>query len=136
MRRRYNELIGPGYLADKVYIQSTDTDRTLISVLSNAAGLFPPTEDQIWNESINWQPIPIHTIPLDDDYLVYQDHSCDKIDTLADELLESNDIKSLLDEHNDLIEYLKKHSGIKIRDPGDFEIIYDSLTTEYLRGLP
>lgn len=32
------------------------------------AGLFPPTNDQLWSNEIMWQPIPIHTKPVAIDY--------------------------------------------------------------------
>lgn len=36
----------------------TDVDRTLMSVESNLAGLFPPSSTQIWDTDIRWQPVP------------------------------------------------------------------------------
>lgn len=63
MRKRYSNFISPLYSKQNFFVQSTDVDRTLMSALSNLAGLFPPTGKQIWNQNINWQPIPIHTVP-------------------------------------------------------------------------
>jgi hypothetical protein len=34
-----------------------------MSALSNLAGFYPPKGQQIWEKEINWQPIPVHTIP-------------------------------------------------------------------------
>ncbi|KAJ6641619.1 Testicular acid phosphatase like, partial [Pseudolycoriella hygida] len=58
LRRRYANLIGQHYSSDEFYIQSTDYDRTLMSAQVLAAGIFPPTGEQIWNENLIWQPIP------------------------------------------------------------------------------
>lgn len=60
--RRYNELLGERYSPKKIFIQSTDADRALMSAQLALAGLFPPTEDETWNEKINWQPIPVKKI--------------------------------------------------------------------------
>jgi hypothetical protein len=41
-----------------------------MSAESLLAGLFPPGENQIFNSTIPWQPIPVHTIPRDEDKLL------------------------------------------------------------------
>ena len=52
IRERYTveyQLISPNYTRDEVYVRSTDTDRTLMSALSQLSALFPPDEDQVMN---------------------------------------------------------------------------------------
>lgn len=51
----------------QIYVQSTDCDHTLMSAQASLAGLYPPTQGQIWNPRILWQPIPVHTVPLSHD---------------------------------------------------------------------
>ncbi|KRX96549.1 Lysosomal acid phosphatase, partial [Trichinella pseudospiralis] len=69
LRRRYQNLLSNNYTASEIYVRSTDTDRTLCSASCNLAGLFPPHGKQIWNPSILWQPIPIHTVKGKEDHL-------------------------------------------------------------------
>ena len=57
------------YVIIQVYVRSTDVDRVLMSALSNLAGLFPPNGSQVWNSDLLWQPIPVHTVPEDSDYV-------------------------------------------------------------------
>lgn len=38
-----------------------------MSAEANLAGLYPPKTADIWNNQIEWQPIPIHTVPEKDD---------------------------------------------------------------------
>lgn len=59
LRRRYNVILGAKYSPNKVYIQSTDVDRTLMSAEACLAGLYMPTADEIWNNEILWQPVPV-----------------------------------------------------------------------------
>lgn len=47
----------------QIKVRSTDIDRTLMSAYSNLAGLFPPNGTQEWNPTIDWQLVPVHTVP-------------------------------------------------------------------------
>ncbi|XP_065521659.1 prostatic acid phosphatase-like isoform X2 [Lathamus discolor] len=67
MRRRYSYFLSVVYKQCEIYVQSTDCDYTLTSAQASLAGLYPPTQDQIWNPGILWQPIPVHTVPLSHD---------------------------------------------------------------------
>ncbi|OWK05722.1 ACPP, partial [Cervus elaphus hippelaphus] len=51
----------------QVHVRSTDIDRTLMSAMTNLAALFPPEGISIWNPSLPWQPIPVHTVPVSED---------------------------------------------------------------------
>jgi hypothetical protein len=69
---RYSELLPETYSREDIYIHSTDVDRTLMSAASNLAGLYPPEGGQKWDKNIDWQPIPIHTVPeIMDEVITY-----------------------------------------------------------------
>ncbi|MEE6466282.1 hypothetical protein FKM82_006892, partial [Ascaphus truei] len=55
----------------QVYIRSTDYNRTLMSAQSNLAGLFSSDDEQVWNPNIVLQPIPVHSVPLAQEKLLY-----------------------------------------------------------------
>jgi hypothetical protein len=72
LRQRYSEFLPEAYSREDIYVRSTDVDRTLMSAASNLAGLYPPEGDQKWNENLDWQPIPIHTVPeIMDEVIMY-----------------------------------------------------------------
>ncbi|GAB6033426.1 hypothetical protein CHUAL_013311 [Chamberlinius hualienensis] len=68
-RRQYKGFISSEYHDDELYVCSTDTNRCLLSAECCAAGLFPPTVENKWHPTLNWQPIPIHTRSVDTDPL-------------------------------------------------------------------
>ena len=39
------------------------------------SGLFPPAGPQVWDPLLPWQPIPVHTVPMDQEYLLNKMHS-------------------------------------------------------------
>ena len=53
----------------QIYIRSTDVDRTLMSASSNLAGLYPPDKWEEWNPQLEWQPLPVHTVPVPADHV-------------------------------------------------------------------
>ncbi|XP_067883590.1 lysosomal acid phosphatase-like, partial [Heterodontus francisci] len=63
LRRRYKDFLNSSYDRHQIYVRSTDVDRTLMSAESDLAGLYPPHGHQIFNPDVNWQPIPVHTVP-------------------------------------------------------------------------
>uniref|UniRef100_A0A1I7UGD1 Histidine acid phosphatase n=1 Tax=Caenorhabditis tropicalis TaxID=1561998 RepID=A0A1I7UGD1_9PELO len=65
-------LLKNSYNSKEVYIRSTDVNRTLVSALSNLAGMFENgnrgadyPDSKRW--PTNWTPIPIHTLAEKDD---------------------------------------------------------------------
>ena len=37
-----------------------------MSATTNLAGLYPPEGDEVWDDQLLWQPIPVYTVPLND----------------------------------------------------------------------
>lgn len=62
LRRRYNKFLGNEYSPNKIFAQSTDVDRCLASAQLVLAGLYIPSGDEIWNNQVLWQPIPVRKI--------------------------------------------------------------------------
>ena len=40
-----------------------------MSAECNLAGLFTPQGSQVWNDELPWQPVPVHTVPLESDHV-------------------------------------------------------------------
>lgn len=67
-------------------MRSTDVDRTLMSAQSNLAGLYPPKGQQVWNKDLLWQPIPVHTVPEEEDRILSSHAICPKTESLINEV--------------------------------------------------
>ncbi|XP_031636524.1 uncharacterized protein LOC116349297 [Contarinia nasturtii] len=135
LRRRYARLLVNGeYSPNRVYVRSTDTDRTIMSGAANLAGFFPPVDYQIWNEDIHWHPIPIHTQPTDTDYLLATTKQCDRFDYEMTIYLNESNYKGLLEQHKLLIEYLERNSGMELNSITAIFLLYDGLFIERING--
>ena len=44
-------------------------NRCLMSAEAALAGLYPPAGDQLWKADLAWQPIPVHTVPIQYDHV-------------------------------------------------------------------
>lgn len=134
-RQRYQSLlVDDKFSIDTVYVQSTDVDRTLMSVESNLAGFFPPHDEQLWNEEIAWQPIPVHTIPEADDYVLAGKKRCPRYDYAYQKYTESPAYVKIMSKYRELFKYIEQNSGKTIRTIQDAQNFYNTLWIENLKN--
>lgn len=134
-KRRYNSLLGDKYSPNSIYIRSTDIDRTLMSAQVNLAGLFPPSKSEQWNEEIIWQPIPVHTVPVDDDHLLYGGRNCPKYgQTFAKYVSESEKVRQIYADNVELFSYWSEKCGSSIKTIKEVQTLYKTLSIEKLKN--
>ncbi|XP_031638865.1 testicular acid phosphatase homolog, partial [Contarinia nasturtii] len=130
-RRRYHKLLGDKYSPKRVYVRSTDKDRTLMSALANLAGLFPPHAEEKWNEDIAWQPIPVHTIPLNLDYVLRGPDDCPRYSAAFKKYKnESSELKRILKENKENILYWSKMCGSNLTTIEEITQLYGILIVQ------
>ncbi len=66
-KRRYLTLANQITSHRNISVKSSGMDRTIMSAQCFLAGFFPPKDEQRFEKSLPWQPIPIHTTPLEYD---------------------------------------------------------------------
>jgi len=133
LRERYSGFLSEKYIPDEIKVRSTDIDRTLMSAMSNLAGLYPPVGDEVWNEGLAWQPIPVHTVPIQEDILLSdRPTGCPRLEELLTAAEQSQEIQSVYKENKELMEYISKNSGRTISTAYDMDYIYDTLFIESL----
>ncbi|XP_033761356.1 prostatic acid phosphatase-like [Pecten maximus] len=134
--QRNDTFLSSRYEHSEVYIRSTDKDRTLMSAYCVLSGMFPPLNgsDEQWNTEINWQPIPVHTIPLDEDFLLNTQAPCPRFNELEADFFKSEFVANFTSRYQDLINNASKLSGLPPTLVG-LMIIVDTLFCEYTHHL-
>lgn len=135
LRRHYEALLPVNFYPNKiVYVQSTDKDRNLMSAASLLAGMFPPSKYELWNENIAWQPIPIHTIPSDMDYVLAAGKRCDRFDFLLEKHFNKPEFNAWRLKYKWLYELVEKKSGLSMNSFKRIICIHDTLMVQQLHN--
>lgn len=111
-----------------------DTDRSLASALSTLAGMFPPNGDEIFNENLHWSPIPVHTGPCDQDYILGGLKPCDRYEYEMALYGNTTAYTEIFEKYKTLIGYMKENSGLELNTVNDLFMLFDTLITEKLKG--
>lgn len=105
-----------------------------MSAAANLAALFKPSGDQIFDNELNWQPVPIHAQPRKDDYTLACTKRCDHFDYLMLQYMNTSGYANLFTLYRPLINYLETNSGMKISALSRITDLYDTLSIERLKG--
>lgn len=110
LRKRYilgkNPLLNVRYNSKEIYVRSTDVNRTILSAMSNLAGMFPagkpgidfPDRNETWPS--HWTPIPVHTLPENEDHVGNILAPCPRADELSKFIQESEEYKKTAIEYH------------------------------------
>lgn len=100
------------------------------------AGLFPPNEDEIWNKKLDlWQPIPIHTVPVEHDRFFIPLEKCPRLLNVIFGYLYSPEMAAKMAKHKELLDFLGKNSGQPIKITNLYRL-FDTICIEKSRGFP
>lgn len=105
-----------------------------MSAAFNLAGMFPPQNNQIWNDALLWQAIPIHTIPEKQDGILTGRRACPLYEQNYKNYLQSTEIRSILESNSSLLQYLTEHMGREVSTICDINRIYQTLLVEQLKN--
>lgn len=135
LRKRYDQFLG-SYKSDEVSAISTDYIRTKMSCLLVLAGLYPPKDNEVWNEGLLWQPIPYSYTPITHDHLLGDPYyDCPRQRQLYDGFLSSSQGNAILEKRKNLYEYLSMHTGLNVTTTRDVYNLFFVLKTEQDMGL-
>lgn len=95
------------------------------------AGLYPPTEKEIWHRYINWNPIPVHPAPEP----ILRFKNCPLFFDLAASTTQEM-YEDFLSKNKQLLEYVSLYSGVDIRNSTGIGFVADALFIENDVGFP
>lgn len=134
LANRYQSLIPNGYEADTIKVYSSQSDRTLMSAAACLAGLFPPTEQQIWNSNLLWHPIPINMLASNVDMKISNLlNKCELREKLYEEYMNSKEVQHFLQKYKKTLDYVTANCGESV-DVFKAGRVYDSLTVEIIKN--
>uniref|UniRef100_A0A8R1HSK2 Acid phosphatase n=1 Tax=Caenorhabditis japonica TaxID=281687 RepID=A0A8R1HSK2_CAEJA len=128
LRAIYGSHFGKKYIPTDFHVYTGKDNRTSTSAQAMFSGFFPPTKEQRWNDKLNWQPIAQETdVSLDWVSLGAVDNCPVYGETFRDSS-EYIDVLSQVEEQDPgLIELVRKHSGIPIKEATKYNHAIDSL---------
>ncbi|XP_013148571.1 PREDICTED: lysosomal acid phosphatase-like [Papilio polytes] len=131
-RNYYANFIPEEYYEKDVYVRSSDKSRCLMSAYTFLAGLYPPSDRQMWHPELPWQPIPVHSLPKELDDIIAQTKPCKVWKSMYEELLEEANADPKFAE---LFDYLSKHTNQTMRSVLNVDFLYSTLQTQQEAGL-
>lgn len=135
IRQRYD-----GFITDDIrtiYSRSSDVERCIESSMAVLAGLVPPKGRFCWNQDLPWIPIPIHSVPGPDDYILNEagkKYVNDYINEIRN-LQNTEKVKKLYEESPQERELLTREMGYEFDNFIKFKCIYSTLDIEENTGL-
>lgn len=112
----------------ELQVWSSDKDRCLASAQCHLAGLSPPSDEWAWNKTFRWQPVPIHTRPVQEDgMLVPGDAICPEADAEEQRVKDSPEGQEFLQKYHKLYVTLTEKTGSIIADWTDAAYVFDAL---------
>lgn len=108
-------------------MESADLSRAVMSANAILAGLFPPKGNQVWNRDLHWQPIPVHTRPVEiDPFLSDGGFPCPAYDYYYSKVLSSEAFGRINDTYGPIYQYLSQSTGTVIDNPQKLRLWYDA----------
>ncbi|XP_016386224.1 lysosomal acid phosphatase-like [Sinocyclocheilus rhinocerous] len=136
LTKRYTGFLSEDYDRHEIFIRSTDVDRTLMSAEANLAGMFPPNGSEVFNPDLKWQPIPVHTVPADEEKLLsFPLDDCPRYTQLMNETEKTDIFLNMTETNKAFIEMVKNKTGLEKTNIETIWSVYDTLFCEAKHGM-
>lgn len=126
LRSRYDQLLSANYKKKEMYVFSSDADRCLMSASCVLAGMYNTSRGTEWLPDFPWEPVPIHTRPLDDDPFIAMWAPCPMWDKRYADLKKTKVFQDILKKYEEIVKYVSEKTGWKnIDDLEYFRTLYE-----------
>ncbi|KAJ0172512.1 hypothetical protein K1T71_011651 [Dendrolimus kikuchii] len=133
IRSRYDELLSEKYNKSEIYIRSTDSTRTKMTVLTAMSTVYPAGGDN-WSDEINWTPTPYTTVPVKYDF---NEAMLNCPTFLSYYETASSSSATSMDKFDDILSEWSNYTGINLTEyPAKAYSVYDVYTAQMSLGLP
>lgn len=112
LRQRYNGFLNETYLRNEIKVESSSTDRCLMSAQANLAGLYP-TPEELWNKNIRCIPIPVLTRSKTEDNMLSFSRICPKYSKLYTQNLRNHEQKPEEIKNKEFYDFIYKMTKLK-----------------------
>jgi len=118
-----------------VFFRSSDVNRTLMSALLVAAGLYGNVGQTDAGWPIEWQPIPVHTWPRRlDPVLSEDDEVCPQFVEIQKQFARTPFIRAMQEQNREFFQFLSKNSGFDNIGPINISWVFDILRCQRATG--
>lgn len=135
LREEYGGFLNSTYKNTEIVVRASNVDRCLMSAYCNLAGLYPPVKAQLWNDSLHWQPIPVHTVPEIEDSVIALDKPCVRYDELYAQELRGPKVKEEERVNAAFYKLLDKETGVRRENISVVWKVADTLFVENAHNL-
>jgi len=106
-----------------------------MSAQTQLNGLYPPHGKQIWRGHLDWQPIGVHVVPRNEDYLLRPfDYNCPRFSELIKKSKQDPEYVDMAKKNKEVLAYVSLRAGKKVTLDNAHEI-HDALFCEKSHNL-
>ncbi|XP_043792754.1 lysosomal acid phosphatase-like isoform X1 [Apis laboriosa] len=134
IRTEYGSIIGNTYDSTLSLTQSSYADRCIMSAQVLLAGLYPPTNEEIFVSGLTWRPVPVHSTPRHLDKMIVVKAPCPRLEKALKEAY-VNESRRPESPSSKYYQELSNYTGQNISTITDIEFLYNTLEIEERNGL-
>uniref|UniRef100_A0A0C9RH03 ACPH1_0 protein n=1 Tax=Fopius arisanus TaxID=64838 RepID=A0A0C9RH03_9HYME len=130
LRHRYDHFLGESYSPNKFWLQSTSSDRTIMTAMILSSALWKPSEKQMFKPELSWQPVVLHYWTRIDDQLLIIWNACPKLTLERLRVDNSTKVRQFNEKNREMYEEIEILTGKSIKTAEDIADLYGTLHAE------